>query len=810
MAANKISDLEEERLGALLKYKILDTPHEKEFDDITRLASYICQTPIALISLIDGSRQWFKSRVGLDVDETPREISFCQHAIKGDTLFEINNALQDDRFKENPLVTGAPDIRFYAGTPLKSASGYNIGTLCVIDTVARSLTEEQRVSLETLGNQVIASLELRDKNAALQLEIENLAIINNEKNKIQEILEQKNAELEKANKEVTAGDMFFSLSVDLLFVATCDRFIKVNPSFISLLGYDEAFLLEIPFMLLCHPDDKDSALEALEKLQEGSSFVHFVARYRCKDGLYKWLDWGVSPDLNTGLRYGLAHDITDLKQKQEELIQSKEIAEHLVGVKDRFLANMSHEIRTPLNAVIGFTDLLDKTNLDDIQRDYINSVQVAGENLLHIVNDILDLSKIESGNLLIEKRPFYLRKTLQHVHALFKDKAAVDVNFNLIIDNNVPEIVLGDQGRLNQILLNLVGNALKFTEKGSVTVKVKSLEENASNCSVEFSIKDTGIGIPENQLGTIFDRFTQAEEETTRRFGGTGLGLNIVKQLLELHGSKIFVNSKHNFGSEFYFVINYAKSNQTEILSKEIITQELGYLKILLCEDNVLNQKLANRVISNFGFDLDIAENGEIGISLLEKNKYDLILMDLQMPIKDGYQATKYIRDVLKSEIPIIAMSAHSLIGEEQRCYDAGMNGFVPKPFKQAELLKAINSILNIEKKYMTNRKINFSYIDDMAGDNKDFKQEVVNLFIKQIPDEVLDLEQTINQNDYEAARNIIHKLKSSLDVFMLNDCLDYASKISEEAHKKSFTVVSYTNIKYLKSAIEDVVDSLK
>ncbi|MFQ6599872.1 ATP-binding protein [Flavobacterium sp. C3NV] len=647
-----------ERLAALKRYNILDTLPDNAFDDATKLVSYICGVPIAHISFIDENRQWFKSEIGIGVSEVPREITFCRYTIMESEIVEIPDTHSNERFKDDPNVTGGLKVRFYAGVPLTTPDGYNIGTICVIDHVAKELDENQRNSLTIIGKHVINQLELITKNI--------------------------------------------------------------------------------------------------------------------------------------------------------ELAAQKKIADRAVFAKDSFLANMSHEIRTPLNAIIGFTDLLAQTKLDANQRDYIESVQIAEENLLLIVNDILDLSKIESGNLTIETQPFNLKNTLKHLYDLLKIKVQKDVEFNLFLDADMPENVIGDQGRLNQILMNLAGNALKFTEDGEVTVSVKKVAETADNYSLRFSVKDTGIGIQEDKLKTIFERFTQAEESTTRKFGGTGLGLNIVKQLVELQNSTIHVKSKEGRGSEFFFVLTYKKSNEIETEDETLSGYNLGKLNILLCEDNILNQKLVKNVIYNFGFELDIAENGEIGIGLLSKNKYDLILMDLQMPVKDGYQTTAYIRNEMNLSIPIIAMTAHSLVGEQQLCFDVGMDAYVPKPFKQPVLLEAIKTVLTKEGKTEPKRKVNLSFLEEMACGDTAFIKEMIQLFIERIPNEAAQMQKAFHNNDNESVKNISHNMKSSVDIFMLKDLSNYLTIIEEEAKSGHFSTDTSDKINFLHREIIEVVKILK
>ncbi|CAC9974683.1 response regulator [Flavobacterium panici] len=649
---------ETERLAALKRYNILDSLPEHIFDDATKLVSYICAVPIAHISFIDETRQWFKSEIGIGVSEVPREISFCRYTILDSEMVEIGDTHLNERFKDDPNVVDGFKVRFYAGIPLTTPDGYNIGTICAIDHISKELNENQKNALSIVAKHIINQLELRTKNI--------------------------------------------------------------------------------------------------------------------------------------------------------ELAAQKKIAQRAVLAKDSFLANMSHEIRTPLNAIIGFTDLLAQTRLDTIQRDYINSVQIAEENLLLIVNDILDLSKIESGNLTIDAHPFNLKNTLKHIYDLLKVKVPANVEFNLFLDADMPEMVIGDQGRLNQILVNLAGNSLKFTEEGEVTVSVKKTAETADNYSLRFSVKDTGIGIAEKKLKTIFERFTQAEESTTRKFGGTGLGLNIVKQLIELQHSEIQVKSKLGHGSEFFFTLTYKKADDVEEIKTTLPEHNQDKYKILLCEDNVLNQKLVKSVIYNFGYEVDIAENGEAGIQLLSKNKYDLILMDLQMPVKDGYQTTQYIRNEMKLNIPIIAMTAHSLVGEQERCYKEGMNGYVPKPFKQAVLLEAIKTVMNKDIPLTQKRNIDLSFIDEVSCGDPDFRQDMIHLFLEKIPNEVTQLEEAILKNDVDTAKKISHTMKSSLDIFLLKDLSNYVSIIEKEANMREFSTETVGKINTLRSEITEIIAILK
>lgn len=279
--------------------------------------------------------------------------------------------------------------------------------------------------------------------------------------------------------------------------------------------------------------------------------------------------------------------------------------------------------------------------------------------------------------------------------------------------------------------------------------------------------------------------------------------------MIELQNGEIHVKSTPNRGSEFYFVLTYKKAVPTTTTVKPISRNNLGDLKILVCEDNVLNQKLVKSVIQNFGFELDIAENGEEGIELLSKNNYDLILMDLQMPVKDGYQTTEYIRNEMNSNIPIVAMTAHSLVGEQERCYKFGMNAYVPKPFKQAVLLKAIKTVMNKDYVPEQKRKIDLSFLDEMGSGDLNFRNEMIQLFVEKIPGQVAQLEESFKGNDHDSARKLAHNMKSSFDIFLLEDLSICLSVIEEEAKTGQFTSESLDKINILHCGIEEVVKLL-
>jgi signal transduction histidine kinase/CheY-like chemotaxis protein len=483
-----------------------------------------------------------------------------------------------------------------------------------------------------------------------------------------------------------------------------------------------------------------------------------------------------------------------------ELENSKEKAEQAVVIKEQFMANMSHEIRTPLNAIIGFTGLLEKIETDHRSLNYIKSIKSSGENLLVIINDILDFSKLQAGMLNIEKLIFSLKGLLHSIYVMLIQKAnEKNLALNLHLDKKIPAFLIGDPTRLTQILVNLIVNAIKFTSYGSVNIEVSVVNSNLEEVEIRFSVKDTGIGIADDKIETIFERFNQGNTETTRQYGGTGLGLTIVKNLVNLQHGKLLVQSKLNQGSEFIFFLKYKISYESlkEKAVANLAPVNQHKINVLVVEDNEMNQKLANEILSVLGFEATLASNGEIAIEILKVHSFDVILMDIQMPVLDGYKTAQIIRNELKLNTPIIAMTAHVMPGENEKCISYGMNDYISKPYKEIDLYNLINKYvfktLNIlpaktETKSSISKKrtIDLSYLIQLSKGNKNFVLQMLEIFLEQTPKDLNQLALEINNENFDNASTIAHRMKTSINFMGLAEVLTSSLEIIENTKNDS------------------------
>lgn len=842
------------RLSILESLNVMDTDPEKFFDEITQIASAICCTPIALVSLVDDKRQWFKSKVGLEAPETPREISFCQHAIQQEDVFEVENALEDDRFKENPLVLSDPNIRFYAGAPLETSEGYNIGTLCVIDREPKKLTSNQIESLEALAQSVINQLELRKTNIRLEDEKELT---------------------ETALESSLAGYWDWNMLTNEEYL---------SPRFKEMFGYADDEMENSPeaWQKIAFPEDLPGMFEAFNKHVESKGQVPFksVVRYNHKDGsvvwvrcngkVVKWSEDGAplraigchvditeereselsvqkekdflseisriqssvnynSPPneifnqlLDTLLKgleseYGFIGEIKDdgtqkylkthaitniawtddldkfykenapkgLEFKNLETLFGQTIktgepviandpytdkrrgglpdghphmgaylgvpiknysgligmigiankkggysdddirfiqpflaacsslvtgynsfaewkrSERIVEFKSEFLAQMSHEIRTPLNGIVGSLDAYAKLEDQSKKNDLYEIMKESSRDLLNIVNDVLNLSKLEANKIELNPVGCNIHSIVKNTAELFKVKAEEKGSvIDFAVSENVPKYVKVDDIRLKQVLNNLVSNAVKFTENGSVNINLDLVQGN----QLSFSIIDTGTGIKSHDIDKIFLRYEQTEDFGHRRrmagARGTGLGLTISKMLVELMGGdKIHVESVYGKGSTFSFNIDFESVNDVEyIQAKNIKDKKVSgkldkNLNVLVVEDIKANQVVAKIMLESIGISVDIANNGEEALFMYADNpdKYDLIFMDVQMPVMDGVTATLELKRVYGDKMcPIVGLSANAMEGDIQKYKTIGMDGYIPKPITKDAVIQEI------------------------------------------------------------------------------------------------------------------------
>lgn len=525
-------------------------------------------------------------------------------------------------------------------------------------------------------------------------------------------------------------------------------------------------------------------------------------------------------------------DISNIKQFENELIEAKKLVEESLKLKESFLSNMSHEIRTPINAILGFAELLDKRDLGTQENEYIRIIRSAGENLLRLLNDILDFSKLESNMMVFEEHPVSIDGILNSIVNLFLPKAK-NKGLTLVYecDKNIPEMVVGDPVRLTQVITNIVGNAIKFTPKGSVLIFAHHISTDKEYTTIRFDIKDSGIGISKDKLAKVFRRFEQAGVETTRFYGGTGLGLSIAKHIVESQGGKISVTSELGIGSVFSFTMpfkNYdaskASNNITLIESIDDLSF-LEHLKILLVEDNLLNIKLINGIFLGSNVAMDIAETGKQTIEKLKENSYDLILMDIELPDMNGYDITRLIRRELKLQIPIIALTAHALAGEKERCLESGMNDYLTKPVNTKQLFEKIGTYVSspssnkergvkdhvmvehkvtkvspVQKLFSTNQSVvDLNYLHELSDNNKEFEKEVIELFLQQAPQQLEELDKAVNNKDYPTIKMIAHKLKSSTAVTIGRSLSEHFELLEETASHNELTdnaINSYNKVK--------------
>ncbi|MFP6894996.1 MAG: PAS domain-containing protein [Roseibacillus sp.] len=509
-------------------------------------------------------------------------------------------------------------------------------------------------------------------------------------------------EAEAANEQLNT---FFQLSLDLLCIAGSDGYFKrINPAYTETLGYCEEELLADPFLDFVHPDDQEATIGAMEQLAGGQEVTQFENRYRHKDGYYLWFEWSAAAS-GDELIYALARDVTQRRAKEVEIHDAKMAAEAANRAKSEFLANMSHEVRTPMNAIIGMSELLLNTKLTPRQAEYQRLVLDSAESLLGVMNDVLDFSKIEAGRMELDPQDFDLRESIFDTLSTLENRARQrGLKLSHWIAPEVPVRVRADQGRLRQVVMNLVGNAIKFTEEGEISVKVDLKSHQGSEAMLRVEVRDTGVGVPPDKLKSIFEPFTQAEGSTARKYGGTGLGLSICRKIVALLEGEIWIESEEGHGSTFGFTARItvdevsgaepSGSRKSAVLEKK--PECVPVLEVLLAEDGRANQLVATRFLERRGHSVTLAENGREAVIAWENGHFDAILMDIHMPEMNGFEATRIIREGEEAgspRIPIIAMTANAMQGDREACLEAGMDGYLAKPVHATDLYKVLERL---------------------------------------------------------------------------------------------------------------------
>lgn len=593
----------------------------------------------------------------------------------------------------------------------------------------------------------------------------------------------------------------------------------LSPKWKEILGYNDQ---EIENNLnawenLIHPEDKESADLLFDNIKGGVIPQKTAElRMKCSDGTYLWVEVKISvvyDENNKPIRVlGSQSDISNSKKSNQELIAAKELAEEAAKAKSSFISSVSHEIRTPLNAIIGLADLLmQEEGLNDQQAENLRSLKFSSDHLLGIINDVLDFSKLEAGKVNLDKADFNLEQLVNETSKAIEFKAREKgIPVRIRINPNVPQTVVGDAGRLRQIMLNLLGNAVKFTSEGHIDVYVKMLERSGQNCRLRFSVSDTGIGIPEEKRQSIFESFTQAEENTFRKFGGTGLGLSISKKLVDLQGGEIGLKSIEGIGSTFWFELPMEISEKKmEVETGKVAhdVKDLHGIRVLLVEDDRMNQFVMSQFFKKWNARVEIVENGRLAIEKLSEMNFDLVLMDVHMPEMDGFEATQVIRDesssVLDHQVPIIALTADVNNETRTRVREAGMNDFITKPSEPDVLFQKLldNSKLAVDlveekQDSLASNLLADGYelkelkhevkaaLREIFEDNTGATTSMIQHFMKQIPATIERVNEYLEKDEGEFAAQALHRIKPGFHYLGFSRTADKVDELQEVIKK--------------------------
>ncbi len=764
-----------ERLMKLYHYDLLEVQAEKQFDDLTELTALLLGLPICQITLMDKDWQHFLSNVGTDMKGNHREMSFCQYTVVQNQILEIKDTTKDERFKTHPLVINAPNLRYYVGAPLIDDDGLILGTLCGYGLEVGELSQDQKEILEKLAKTIVRLIRYR-----------------------------------KINKDQEKYVNIFGLTQDLLCVISKTGYFQmVNPSFTKLLGWSEDQLLTKPILAFVHDDDKDNVRKELSELQIGNQKLGFKCRLTTKSNKHIWFSWSYFSDVDSPVLVASGHDMTELLETQSSLEIAVNRAHKASKIKDEFLSNMNHEIRTPLSSIIGFTELLTQTDLDQNQKKYVENAEVASNHLMNIVNDALDIYKLEDGGLTLENGQVSIKGLMSKIKKLFEHKAeSKGLTLEVSVHPEIPDLVSVDETRLIQILSNLVVNAVKFTDTGRIDVRLDLISKIEDKVKLKFEVEDTGIGIDADLVKTIFERFTKAQKSTSKLYGGTGLGLSISKYLVNLYNGELHVESQKHVGTKFWFEIELETIKESSTTKNKGVSHDLSGFQILLAEDNEHLQLLCEIHIKRLGGEITTASSGKEAVEFLKSKEFGLVLMDIQMPVMDGITAAQVIRNELNLKVPIVGFSANADPKEKARCAEAGMNDFLSKPFSIEELIRKIVNIYPKKSKAaaLENFKEILSELAEKEG--ADLVDQFKTIFIKRIPNDISELEEALSNNDLMTLNNKAHFLTTTFTTMNFKKGAEMTGQI-QSAYKQndesSVLQKSKTLLEYLEKALRAV-----
>lgn len=686
MPVDKINSADQSRKAALDALRIMDTEPESRFDRFTRLASRLFSVPICAVTLLDDRRQWFKSAVGLSLAETTKNDSFCQHALGRSDITEVPDTLADVRFKRNPYVLGEPYIRFYAGAPISTPDGIQVGTLCLMDTTPRRLTPEQRDDLFELARLV--------------------------------------------EKELAVGDL------------------------------------------------NDTIAAQQRRMQV------FAAR--------------------------------------------KREAEAASRAKSEFLARMSHEIRTPMNGMLGMLELLEGAPLGPAYRRYLEVARSSGDLLLALINDILDLSSIEAGKMVFRKESFDLRKMMENVEALLAPLAREkELLLTVTPPTRLPQTLVGDAQRLNQILLNLIGNAIKYTEHGRVNVRVQVTDWASDTLKLDFHVRDTGQGIPVAERESVFEAFTQLTSAATDEPQGTGLGLPIAQRLAEGMGGAIKLDSQVGEGSVFTLTLPFGcdESRADGVVKQtggQVSDATVRSCRILVAEDDPASRLVAKSLLERDGHAVTAVARGDeaLELAIREEGRFDLIVLDVEMPGLTGPEVAERLRQRERENVSprarIAVLTAHAMKGDRERFLGAGLDGYLEKPLRLEELRALVRSCIavvppvtpNAGPESTSSRLLpDEAHLLDQFGGDQALLAELMQTLYDSLIDRHAALQQAWATGDTETLRREVHSLKGMFGNMAMQAAREYAADL-ENALQSDWDAVQ-ERFRALDQAIDAVCQQL-